>query len=98
MTVRQEKSGNRLTVYVSGRMDSTTAPELDRVVENELEGTGELVFDFKGLEYTSSAGLRVLLKAQKRMSRQGNMKLINVCDDIKDLLEVTGFSEFLTVE
>lgn len=98
MKMEQNRTGDRLTVALSGRIDSVTAPELDAALDNWLDGVCDLVLDFKELEYTSSAGLRVLLKTQKRMKKQGKMKLINVCSDIIELLELTGFTKFITVE
>lgn len=98
MKMEQNRDGDRLTVALSGRIDSVTAPELDAALDNWLDGVRDLVLDFKELEYTSSAGLRVLLKTQKRMKKQGKMKLINVCSDIIELLELTGFTKFITVE
>ena len=83
---------------LGGRLDTTTAPELEKVVKEELTGVTELVFDLSGLEYISSAGLRVLLAAQKTMSRQGTMKLINVNEIIMEIFEITGFSDILTIE
>ena len=81
-----------------GRLDAVTAPELDKVVQNELNGITELTFDLAELVYVASAGLRVLLLAQKRMKKQGSMKLIHVSEDVKDVLEMTGFVDFLTIE
>ena len=81
-----------------GRLDTTTAPELEKELKVALDGVSELVLDFAGLEYISSAGLRVLLSAQKIMNKQGSMKLKNVNETIREIFEVTGFSEILTVE
>ena len=78
--------------------DKAAAPDLDKVVQNELAGVTELTLDFTDLVYVASAGLRVLLLAQKRMKKQGDMKLIHVSKDVKDVLEMTGFIDFLTVE
>ena len=75
-----------------------TAPDLDKVVQNELTGITELTMDFSELVYVASAGLRVLLLAQKRMKKQGSMKLTHVSADVKDVLEMTGFVDFLTIE
>jgi len=79
-------------------LDTTTAPQLEDIVNQELIGVKELIFDFKNLEYVSSAGLRVLLAAQKVMTKQGNMKISNVNDSIKEVFEITGFIDFLTIE
>ena len=83
---------------LAGRLDTTTAPDLEKELKASLNGVSELVLDFAGLEYISSAGLRVLLSAQKIMNKQGSMKLKNVNEIIMEILEVTGFSEILTIE
>ena len=81
-----------------GRLDTLTAPELESAIEASLDGTQELVLDLEKLEYISSAGLRVLLIAQKKMSKQGEMKLIHVSDTIMEIFEVTGFTDILTIQ
>lgn len=93
-----KKENGKQTIIVSGRVDTTTAPELEKTVFDNLEGVSELVLDLKDMPYTSSAGLRVLLKAQKAMDLQGEMKLINVCSDVMEILDMTGFSDILTIE
>ena len=98
MEINKDKQGSDLTVALVGRLDATTAPDLDKELQTTLDGITDLVFDFKDLVYIASAGLRVLLVAQKRMKKQGNMKLINVNSDVKNVLEMTGFIDFLTVE
>lgn len=98
MTINKSLNGSELTLGPEGRLDTTTAPELETVIQNELSDVKELVFDFKNLEYISSAGLRVLLSAQKIMNKNGNMKIINVNDMITEIFEVTGFIDILTVE
>ena len=98
MMIFQEKNGNALTVTLEGRLDTTTAPALENTLKGSLDGINELTLDFAELEYISSAGLRVLLSAQKIMNSQGSMKLKNVNEIIMEILEVTGFSEILTVE
>ncbi|MBQ6235931.1 MAG: STAS domain-containing protein [Clostridia bacterium] len=98
MTVQQIKNENALTIALEGRLDTMTAPELEAVLKTALEGVGELTFDFEKLDYISSAGLRVLLAAQKTMSRQGSMKVKNVNEIIMEIFEVTGFSDILTIE
>ena len=87
-----------LTVELEGRLDTTSAPQLEEALKESLPETKELVLDFAKLEYISSAGLRVLLAAQKTMSKQGSMKLINVSDLVKEIFEVTGFVDILTIE
>ena len=91
------ENGKALFTLV-GRLDTTTAPDLEKELKESLNGVSELVLDFAGLEYISSAGLRVLLSAQKTMNKQGSMKLKNVNETIAEIFEVTGFSEILTVE
>ena len=83
---------------LEGRLDTVTAPELEQALKETLEGLRLLTLDFAGLEYISSAGLRVLLSAQKQMNRQGEMKLIHVGEAIMEIFEVTGFNEILTIE
>lgn len=86
-----------MTLTVAGRLDTTTAPELEKALDSVLDGTKELVFDMTGLEYISSAGLRVILKAQKAMNAQGSMKLIGVNDSIMKVFDITGFLDILTI-
>ena len=83
---------------LAGRLDTTTAPDLEKALKESLDGVNELVLDFAGLEYISSAGLRVLLSAQKIMSCKGGMKIKNVNETIMEIFEVTGFSDILTIE
>ena len=87
-----------LTVSVSGRLDTTTAPQLEAGLKDALDGVTKLVFDLGGLEYISSAGLRVLLSTQKKMSKQGSMVVRNVREAVMDVFDVTGFSDVLTIE
>ena len=98
MTIQKNKNGNALTLAVEGRLETTTAPELEAVVKSELEGVESLTLDFSKLEYISSAGLRVLLTAQKTMNRQGEMKVTGVNEIVSEIFEITGFSEILNVE
>ena len=98
MTINKQRNGTALTLAPEGRLDTTTAPELEKEVRTGLDGVTELTMDFAGLEYISSAGLRVLLAAQKAMSRQGTMKVIHVSEMVMEVLEVTGFSDILTIE
>ena len=98
MMIYKERNENALTVTLEGRLDTSTAPVLERTLKDSLGGVSELTLDFAGLEYISSAGLRVLLAAQKTMNEQGSMKLINVDEIIMEILEVTGFSDILTIE
>lgn len=98
MTITKTKEGSALTLKVDGRLETITAPELEKVVKEELDGVDALTFDFSDLDYISSAGLRVLLSAQKIMNGKGTMKITDVNEIITEIFEVTGFSEILTVE
>ena len=88
----------KLTVALEGRLDTTTSPELEKSLQESLDGVSELVMDLAGLEYISSAGLRVLLSAQKQMMKQGSMKVIHVKETVMEIFEVTGFVDILTIE
>jgi len=92
------KENSKLTVAISGRVDTTTAPDLEKAIFDNLDGVTELVLDLKDMGYTSSAGLRVILKAQKTMNSQGKMVVKNVQEDVMEVFEMTGFSDILTVE
>ena len=83
---------------LAGRLDTATAPELEKALKESLDGVSELALDFSGLEYISSAGLRVLLSAQKLMNRQGKMKIAHINDIVREIFDVTGFSDILTIE
>ena len=98
MNIQQEKNGNALTIALEGRLDTMTAPELEAALNDALNGVEELTFDFEKLEYISSAGLRVLLAAQKTMNRQGSMKVKNVNEIVMEIFDVTGFADILTIE
>lgn len=98
MTINKNVTGTTLTVEVEGRLDTMTAPELEKTLKESLDSMTELVLDFANLEYVSSAGLRVLLSAQKIMNKQGSMVIRNVCETVMEVFEVTGFSDILTVE
>lgn len=98
MTVNKKQDGNRLTISLEGRLDTTTAPQLEAEVKSAIDGITELVFDMADLEYISSAGLRVLLSAQKTMNKQGEMTIKNVNSVIMEIFEVTGFLDILTIE
>lgn len=98
MTINKLFEGESLTLTLSGRLDTNSSPALEAELKQSVGGIKELIFDFSGVEYISSAGLRVLLAAQKVMNRQGNMKLIGVNDDVMEVFEITGFSDILTIE
>ena len=98
MTINQAKNGSKLTVALEGRLDTTTAPQLEEVVRTALDGITDLEFDLADLAYVSSAGLRVLLAAQKVMNKQGSMVIHNANSDLMDIFDVTGFADILTIE
>lgn len=98
MTIQKTVNENVLTVALSGRLDTTTAPQLESELKASMEGVQTLVLDFAELTYLSSAGLRVLLAAQKIMNKQGSMRVKNVNETIQEIFEVTGFCDILTVE
>ena len=99
MNIKKNKDGSTLNVTVSGRIDTVTAPEFDQFVNDNLGGVTSLVLDFKDVNYVSSAGLRALLSLQKKMNAsKGEMKLVNVCEAVHDVFEVTGFDEILTYD
>ena len=98
MTIEKKINGEAVTLIVSGRLDTQTAPELENELDATLPGVKELVFDMTNLEYVSSAGLRVILKAQKAMNAQGSMKLTGVNDSIMEVFDITGFLDILTIE
>ncbi|MBR0507080.1 MAG: STAS domain-containing protein [Clostridia bacterium] len=98
MTIRKNKNGCALLIAPEGRLDTMTAPELEAVLKEELIGVEELTFDFEKLDYISSAGLRVLLSAQKAMNNQGKMKIVHANEMILEIFEVTGFADILTIE
>ena len=98
MNIEKECKGIETTLKVSGRLDTTTAPALEAAVSETVGVCEALILDFAGLEYISSAGLRVILKAQKSMAAKGGMKLLHVNETIMEIFEITGFSDILTIE
>lgn len=98
LNIKKEQDNDKLTFALEGRLDTVTSPELESAVKDSLDGVKELVMDFENLEYISSAGLRVLLSAQKTMMQQGSMKVINVNDIVMEIFDVTGFGDILTIE
>ena len=98
MTIEIKRNAEETTIEIAGRLDTTTAPALDKTINNDIEGTKNLVLNFKSLEYISSAGLRVLLGAQKKMQAIGSMKVTNVCEEVMEVFEMTGFADILTIE
>ena len=98
MTIEKKINAEAATLIVSGRLDTQTAPELEKELDAVLPGLQDLTFDMTSLEYVSSAGLRVILKAQKAMNAQGSMKLTGVNDSIMEVFDITGFLDILTIE
>ena len=98
MTIEIIRNEEETTIKIVGRLDTTTAPALDKTINNDIGDTKNLVLDFKGLEYISSAGLRVLLSAQKKLQKIGSMKVTNVCEMVMEVFDVTGFTDILTIE
>ena len=98
MKIENTTNGNEMELALSGRLDTITAPQLEAELKKNLDGITSLLFDFSELEYLSSAGLRVLLAAQKVMNKQGSMVIKNVNDTIMEIFEVTGFADILTIK
>ena len=98
MHIGKKRSGSALEITLEGRLDTATAPELEKELDQSLEGIDDLTFDFSSLAYISSAGLRVLLAAHKRMLGKGQMKITHVNEIVSEVFDVTGFSDILTVE
>lgn len=98
MNINIEKNNGTTLMTLEGRLDTTTAPELEKAISAEGDALKSLVLDFGGIDYISSAGLRVLLSAQKRMNVQGSMELINVSESVMDIFEMTGFADILVIK
>ena len=98
MTIEIKRTAEKTTIEIVGRLDTTTAPALDKTINDDIKDAKNLVLDFKALEYISSAGLRVLLGAQKKMQKIGSMRLVNVREEVMEVFEMTGFSDILTIE
>ena len=98
MNIIKNLDGDKLNIKVEGRLDTTTAPDLEAEIKASIDGVTELTMDFSDLEYISSAGLRVLLSAQKIMNKQGSMKVCGVNETIMEIFDVTGFADILTIE
>ena len=98
MTIEIKKNADEIIIEVVGRLDTLTAPALDKAINEDIGDATKLVLDVKGMEYISSAGLRVLLSAQKKMQKIGSMKVINVCPEVMDVFEMTGFADILVIE
>ena len=98
MTIEIKRNVDVLVLELAGRLDTTTAPALDKTIQENINDIKSLTLDFKGLEYISSAGLRVVLGAQKIMQKLGGMKVVNVCEEVMEIFEMTGFADILTIE
>ena len=98
MKIIKNQNGTALEIALEGRLDTTTAPELENELKNHLDEANELTLDFAKLDYISSAGLRVLLSAQKTMGKKGGMKVMNVNEIVREVFDVTGFSDILNIE
>ena len=98
MTIETKKTETATIIEIVGRLDTITAPALDKTINEDIVDTKNLVLDLKGLEYISSAGLRVLLAAQKKMQKIGSMKVTGVCEEVMEVFEMTGFADILVIE
>ena len=98
MTIEIKKNETETIIEIVGRLDTITAPALDKTINEDIGDAKNLVLDVKGMEYISSAGLRVILGAQKKMQKIGSMKVIGVCEDVMDIFEMTGFADILVIE
>ena len=97
MTIEIKKNATETIIEIVGRLDTITAPALDKTINEDIAGTENLVLDVKGMEYISSAGLRVLLAAQKKMQKIGSMKVTGVCEEVMEVFEMTGFADILVI-
>ena len=98
MTIEIKKNNQETVIEIVGRLDTVTAPALDKTINEDIGDTQNLVLDVKGMEYISSAGLRVLLAAQKKMQKIGSMKVTGVCEEVMEVFEMTGFADILVIE
>ena len=98
MTIDIKKNSQETIIEIVGRLDTITAPALDKTINEDIGDTKNLVLDVKGMEYISSAGLRVLLSAQKKMQKIGSMKVTGVCEEVMEVFEMTGFADILVIE
>ena len=98
MTIEIKKNDQETLIEIVGRLDTITAPALDKTINEDIADTKNLVLDVKGMEYISSAGLRVLLSAQKKMQKIGSMKVTGVCEEVMEVFEMTGFADILVIE
>lgn len=98
MTIEIKKNNQETIIEIVGRLDTVTAPALDKTINEDIGDAKNLVLDVKGMEYISSAGLRVLLAAQKKMQKIGSMKVTGVCEEVMEVFEMTGFADILVIE
>ena len=98
MTIEIKRNAEETIIELAGRLDTITAPALDKTISDDIGSTKHLVLNLKNLEYISSAGLRVLLSAQKKMQKVGSMTVTNVCEDVMEVFEMTGFADILAIE
>ena len=98
MTIEIKKNNQETIIEIVGRLDTVTAPALDKTINDDIGDAKNLILDVKGMEYISSAGLRVLLAAQKKMQKIGSMKVIGVCEEVMEVFEMTGFADILVIE
>ena len=98
MTIEIKKNTEATIIEIIGRLDTTTAPALDKAINEEIGDVKNIVLDVKAMEYISSAGLRVLLSAQKKMQKIGSMRVVNVCEEVMEVFEMTGFADILVIE
>ncbi len=98
MTIEIKRNAEETVMEIVGKLDTITAPDLEKAINEDIGDTKDLVLDIKNLEYISSAGLRVLLAAQKKMHKHGSMKVRNVCENVMEIFEVTGFTDILEIE
>ena len=98
MTINKETNGSEVIISLEGKLDTVTAPDLEKEIDSCEGSVTDLTLDLEKIDYVSSAGLRVILKAQKMMNKQGSLKLTNVCDDVMEIFDITGFIDILTIE
>ena len=98
MTIEIKKNATETIIEIVGRLDTITAPALEKTIQEDIGDAKNLVLDVKGMEYISSAGLRVLLSAQKKMQKIGSMKVTGVCEEVMEVFEMTGFADILVIE
>ena len=98
MTMEIKKNADAAIIEIAGRLDTTTAPALEKAIDEDIGDANNLVLDMKAVQYISSAGLRVLLGAQKKMQKIGSMKVVNVCEAVMEVFEMTGFADILVIE